>query len=185
MGDLTGGDCLDHNDHEIAEFKILAVERKDVSRVALLNFKRANFKLLFGIFPGNLLCRDLITFWIPAFNFAGASNPTCVITSQTNKTEDWPAWTGNYSWNLGRKRKHIISENHASQGELQFTFTGRKHEKPKLSLSWHWLEWCQTIKRLLKISWNQEETTGMILDEDDCLTNRNEEKLEAFITFSF
>lgn len=34
------------SDHEIVEFNIFSVGRKNVSRVGTLDFKRANFKLL-------------------------------------------------------------------------------------------------------------------------------------------
>lgn len=41
---MAGG-CLGHRDHEIAEFKNFGVRRKKASRIAILDFKRADFKL--------------------------------------------------------------------------------------------------------------------------------------------
>ncbi|GAB0210316.1 mitochondrial enolase superfamily member 1 [Grus japonensis] len=46
MGDVMVGDCLGHSDHERVGFKIFSVMRKKDSRVATLDFRRANFKLL-------------------------------------------------------------------------------------------------------------------------------------------
>ena len=45
IGDIMVGVCLGHSDHEMAECKIFGIMRKKVSRVATLDFKRANFKL--------------------------------------------------------------------------------------------------------------------------------------------
>jgi len=45
VGDVRVGGCLDHSDREMVEFKIFVVMRIKVSRVATLDFKRANFKL--------------------------------------------------------------------------------------------------------------------------------------------
>ena len=58
------GRCLGHRDHEMVElFKIFGVMRKKVSRVATLDFKRANFKLL----------RELVSSvpWKPSFEGLG------------------------------------------------------------------------------------------------------------------
>lgn len=44
--EVTVGGCHGHRDLEIVEFKIFGVRNKKVSRVATLDFKRANFKLL-------------------------------------------------------------------------------------------------------------------------------------------
>ena len=41
---MVGG-CLGHSDHEMVEFKIFSVMRKKDSRVATLDFRRANFTL--------------------------------------------------------------------------------------------------------------------------------------------
>lgn len=43
---IVGG-CLGHSDHEVTQFKIFKVmgKRKRNSRVATLDFKKANFKL--------------------------------------------------------------------------------------------------------------------------------------------
>jgi len=43
VGDVMVGGCLGHSDHEMIEFKIFDVMRKMGSRVATLDFKRANF----------------------------------------------------------------------------------------------------------------------------------------------
>lgn len=40
------GDCLDCSDQELVDFRVFGVMRKKFSRVATLNFKRANLKLL-------------------------------------------------------------------------------------------------------------------------------------------
>ena len=45
IGDVMIGGCLGHSDHEMVEFKIFSVMTKKVSRVATLDFRRANFKL--------------------------------------------------------------------------------------------------------------------------------------------
>ncbi|XP_040977464.1 uncharacterized protein LOC121232961 [Aquila chrysaetos chrysaetos] len=45
VGDVLVGGCLGHSDHEMVEFKIFSVMRKQDSRVATLDFRRANFKL--------------------------------------------------------------------------------------------------------------------------------------------
>ena len=52
MGDVMVGGCVGHSDHEMAEFKIFSVMRKKDGRVATLDFRRANLKLL-----GELLSR--------------------------------------------------------------------------------------------------------------------------------
>lgn len=41
---MVGG-CLGHRDREIAQFKIFGVRRKKSNRIAILDFKRADFKL--------------------------------------------------------------------------------------------------------------------------------------------
>lgn len=46
VGDVMVGGCCGHSDHKMVEFKIFDVMRKMISRVATLDFKRANFKLL-------------------------------------------------------------------------------------------------------------------------------------------
>lgn len=46
MGDMTVGVCLGHSDHGLGEFKNVGVRRKTVSRVATVNLKRPDFKLL-------------------------------------------------------------------------------------------------------------------------------------------
>lgn len=42
---MVGG-CLGHCDHELLEFRGYGVRRKKLTRVATLDIKRANFKLL-------------------------------------------------------------------------------------------------------------------------------------------
>ena len=58
------GHCLGHSDHEMFQFKIFSVMRKKDSRVATLDFRRANFKL----------CRELFSrvSWESAFEGLGA-----------------------------------------------------------------------------------------------------------------
>ena len=54
VGEVMVGSCLGHSDHEMLEFKIFSVMRKKDSRVATLDFRRANFPLfreLFGRVP--------------------------------------------------------------------------------------------------------------------------------------
>jgi len=48
--DVMVGVCICHSDHEIVELKIFSAIRKKDSRVATLNFRRANFKLYRGLF---------------------------------------------------------------------------------------------------------------------------------------
>ena len=50
MGDVMVGGCLGHSDHEMVEFKIFSIMRKKDSRVATLDFRRANFKLFGELF---------------------------------------------------------------------------------------------------------------------------------------
>jgi len=49
-GGVMVGGYGGHSDHEMVEFKIFSVMRKKDSRVASLNFRRANFKLLQELF---------------------------------------------------------------------------------------------------------------------------------------
>lgn len=45
VGDVMVGVCLGRSDHEIVEFNSFGKRRENVSRVATLDFKRANFNL--------------------------------------------------------------------------------------------------------------------------------------------
>lgn len=45
VGEVMVGGCLGHRDREIAQFKIFGVRRKKSNRIAILDFKRADFKL--------------------------------------------------------------------------------------------------------------------------------------------
>lgn len=49
VGDVAVGDCLGNNDHEIVEFKSFDAMREKkinkIRRVAILDFKRAHFRL--------------------------------------------------------------------------------------------------------------------------------------------
>jgi len=44
--DVMVGSCLGHSDHKMVHYKIFGVMREKVSRVATMDFKTANFKLL-------------------------------------------------------------------------------------------------------------------------------------------
>lgn len=46
LGDVMVGGSLGCDDHQKVEFKVLGVMRKIFSRVATLDFEKANFKLL-------------------------------------------------------------------------------------------------------------------------------------------
>ena len=46
MGHVKAGGFLGHDDYEMLEFKVLSVMRKKNSRVATLDFRRVNLKLL-------------------------------------------------------------------------------------------------------------------------------------------
>ena len=62
VGDVMVGGCLGHSDHEMVEFKLLSVKRKKDSRVATLDFRRANFKVfreLFSRVPWESAFEDL------------------------------------------------------------------------------------------------------------------------------
>ena len=48
--DVMVGGCLGHSDCEIVKFKIFSVIRKKDSRVATLDFRRANFNLFRELF---------------------------------------------------------------------------------------------------------------------------------------
>ena len=50
VGDVMVGGCLGHSDCEMVEFKIFSVMRKKDSRVATLDFRRANLRLLRELF---------------------------------------------------------------------------------------------------------------------------------------
>ena len=45
VGDVTVGGGLGHSDHIMVKFKFFGVRRKKVSRVATVDFKKANWKL--------------------------------------------------------------------------------------------------------------------------------------------
>ena len=49
VGDVMGGGCLGHRDHEITEVLILREVRAGVSRTATLDFWRADFGLFRGL----------------------------------------------------------------------------------------------------------------------------------------
>jgi len=50
IGDVMVGGCPGHSDHEMVEFKIFSVMRKKDSRVATLDFRRANLKIFRELF---------------------------------------------------------------------------------------------------------------------------------------
>ena len=43
VGDVVGGNCLGHDDHDIREFLILAEVRKRITENTTLDFQRAHF----------------------------------------------------------------------------------------------------------------------------------------------
>jgi len=62
MGDVVVDGCPGHSDREIFEFKIFSVIRKNDSRDATLDFRRANFKQfreLFSRVPWESTLEDL------------------------------------------------------------------------------------------------------------------------------
>lgn len=46
LRDVMVGGCLGRSDHEMVEFRDFGVTRQKVSRVTILDFKKANLKLL-------------------------------------------------------------------------------------------------------------------------------------------
>lgn len=42
VGEVTGGGCFGHRNHETVEFQVFGVMQNKVSRVAAMGFKRAN-----------------------------------------------------------------------------------------------------------------------------------------------
>ena len=50
VGNVMVGVCLDHSNHRMVKFKIFSVIRKKDSRLAMLDFRRANFKLFRELF---------------------------------------------------------------------------------------------------------------------------------------
>lgn len=57
VGVVMLGDCLDCSDQELVDFRVCGVMRKKFSRVATLNFKRANLKLLKELLSSVPWCR--------------------------------------------------------------------------------------------------------------------------------
>lgn len=54
VGEVMVGGCLGHSDHELVELKTFGVRKKKVSRVATLDFKRADFSgSQLAVSPGN------------------------------------------------------------------------------------------------------------------------------------
>lgn len=51
-GDVKAGGSLGWSNHETAEFKILCERSKAISRIATLDFRRANFSFLKDLFGG-------------------------------------------------------------------------------------------------------------------------------------
>lgn len=43
VGDVVGGNCLGHDDHDMTEFLILAEVRKRITENTTLDFQRAHF----------------------------------------------------------------------------------------------------------------------------------------------
>ncbi|KAK4806138.1 hypothetical protein QYF61_001061 [Mycteria americana] len=98
VGDVMVGGCLGHSDHEMVELKIFSVMRKKDSRVATLDFRRANFKLL-----GELISRVP---WESAFEGLGvhecwsafknhlleAQEQAIPLCRKSNKWGRRPAW---------------------------------------------------------------------------------------------
>lgn len=50
LWDVVVCGCLGHSDHEMAEYKIFSVMRQKDSRVATLDFRKANFRLCRELF---------------------------------------------------------------------------------------------------------------------------------------
>ena len=80
MGDVMVGGCLGHSDHERIESKIFGVMRKKVSRVATLDFRRANFKLF----------RELVSrvSWESAFEGLGVHECWSVFKNHLLKAQE-------------------------------------------------------------------------------------------------
>lgn len=51
-GNVKAGGILGWSDHEMVEFKILCEISKAISRIAILDFRRANFNFLKNLFGG-------------------------------------------------------------------------------------------------------------------------------------
>ncbi|KAK4811191.1 hypothetical protein QYF61_019822 [Mycteria americana] len=101
---MVGG-CLGHSDHEMVEFKIFGVMRKKVSRVATLDFKRADFKLF----------RELLSSvpWESAFEGFSKAFDTVPHSILLDKLSNWEMsrymvrWVKN--WLKGRAQRVVVN----------------------------------------------------------------------------
>lgn len=144
VGDVMVGGCLGHSDHEMVEFKFFGVMRKKASRVATLDFKRANLKLLSELgstvplesdFEGLGIHECWSVFKNHILEAQEQSIPLCQKSSKRGRKLAW--LNRELLSDLRQKRNCMISRNkvrlHRKSTELWFTCVGRKHRRPKFN----------------------------------------------------
>ncbi|GAB0208399.1 mitochondrial enolase superfamily member 1 [Grus japonensis] len=195
MGDVMVSDCLGHSAYEMVEFKIVSVVRKKDSRVPTLDFRRANFKLfreLFSRVP-----------WESAFEGLGvhecwsvfknhlleAQEQAIPLCCKSSKWGRRPAWLNRKLLvELKRKKKlyDLWKRGQASQEDYRAMvhICREKTQKAKAQLELKLASVVSDKKKgfftYLNNKRRSKENIGLILVEDVHLTNRDEEKAEAF-----